>query len=198
MRKSTQLITFLLFLILQLDACGKQITPLTIVAPIDIKKHAYIEDGGTLSLDCSDAKGHKFSFCFDGRSRSKTSGRIYFGCQYINNKTSRMLPEDSKEEKIIIALLHQWIDKRFTLREQKELSKGKKKPTETEIRAMRILGAIQCQENVKNLIRWLDNNYTKEEQNWFLKRDSNKGLNKKQSTVWHYIHSLHGYEHSKR
>lgn len=167
--------------------------------PITITKVDMYRDGGTVMVEGVSKGGDDFVLCFDARMSSATLSRIYYGVSHPS-QGGTMLGAGSEEERKMVAVLYNWLDRHYLLSEQGKL-KGKPRGEDVSQQdrwAMLLMRAFEMQANVRAQQRWLDNNYTAEEQAAMLKHADEKSLSGKAFTAWHAVQSLNGYPARKK
>jgi len=163
--------------------------------PIEITDVRYFSDGGTAAIDLAARGGKKFQLCFDGRLLSDTPSRIYFGAEHPTKPGATLIAAGSEQEKGLLALLKQWLDRNFFPEKQEELRKRNSIAglPKKELWALRILWAMQGQERIAEMQRLLDEKYSAAQQEMLLNLDSPDDLNEPDRQAWEQIQSLHGY-----
>lgn len=172
-----------------------QIGEALIKPPIEITDVRYFSDGGTAAIDFTARGGEKFQLCFDGRLLSDTPSRIYFGAEHPTKPGATLIAAGSEQEKGLLALLKQWLDRNYFPEKQEEL-RGRTSVDglpKKELWALRILWAMQGQQRVAEAQRRLDEKYSAAQQEMLLSLAAPDDLNEPDRHAWEQIQSLHGY-----
>jgi hypothetical protein len=108
------------------------------------------EDGGTTGIVLLQ-DGKEIPLCFDGRIETKTPCRIFAGATHPTCKEAELLAAGSRREAEILALLHSFLDSKYSKEKQAELlANGSWELPEPEAHAWRMLQAINAWERVVN------------------------------------------------
>ncbi|MBM3248856.1 MAG: hypothetical protein FJZ10_05515 [Candidatus Omnitrophica bacterium] len=98
---------------------------LNLSLPIEVEDVIMYDDGGTIGVILKDSKGKTFTFCADNRmlrSGPRVEERhLYVGTLHPDNPGSREIPLSGKEERAILMILQDLMNRELSQEEQKKL-----------------------------------------------------------------------------
>jgi len=105
--------------------------------PLELSFVDIYRDGGTIEIVLQGSGRNHFRFVVDGALDSSTRGRIYVGIQKVE--------KGSPEERAILNVVQEIMDRQFSVDEQNELAQayGKRELEENERKAALCLYALQ-------------------------------------------------------
>lgn len=98
-----------------------------LIKPIDIVRAEIYRDGGTISISVKDSEGTIFSFCLDARVQIVSSPQeiktypIFINAAYPDDPNGELILMGGPEEKLILEILQEWINRYVLAGGQKEL-----------------------------------------------------------------------------
>ena len=169
-----------------------------VVPPVRFINSGIFTDGGTLLFDFEDSKGDKFVFCCDGSFSSETPSAIYVCAEHPTRSGAQLLPEGSTEEKALFQLMQGWIDKHERKIKRFDARSCDQPHRHPVMIAIRLKDVLDVRNNVLKIRAWLNEYYTREQQEELLARGTPEGLQDQDETAWHKVQCLHGYKNDQR